>query len=246
MQAEHPETNAEEKIPLEAAEGAENAANNAPPPAPEAIHAPEQPHRSWFASFLHFLFGADTTVGRIMRPLLRWTAFVLILFAAGLLVMYFWRVAPTEKLLAQTVTDLAAAQTELAGAREDVAASQSAVSDMQARMQAAEETAQTASQHLLLTTLRNDVAGARVALLADHDLAAAILDVSAAELDLEKLAPTLEKVSPTLADELAADLATIQKGFATRPVNQSGLADQLFSFDVKLLGLEKLMFPEEK
>lgn len=244
MEAEHPETNAEEKIPLEAAEGAEGAGNNATPPAAEAIHAPEQPQRSWFGTFLHFLFGADTAVGRFMRPLLRWTAFVLILFAAGLLVMYYWRVAPTEKMLAQTVTDLAAAQTELAGAREEVATSQSTVSDMQARMQAAEETAQNASQHLLLTTLRNDVAGARVSLLADHDLAAAILDVSAAELDLEKLAPAIEKVSPTLADELAADLATIKKGFNTRPVDQNGLADQLFSFDVKLLGLEKLMFPE--
>ncbi len=243
MEVEHPEENLEEKAPTESMGSGDNQAEPVAP-IPETLHAPEKPHRSWFGSFLHFLFSTDTAVGRFLRPLLRWTAFILILFSAGLLVMFFWRARPAEQLLSQTVTQLAAAQTELAGARDKVAASDAEVSDMQARVQAAEETAQSASQHLLLVRLRNDIASARVALLADKDIAAAILDISAAEIDLADLKPAIEPINATLAGELEQDLAAIQKGLNTRPISQTVLADQLFSFDVKLLGLEKLMFPE--
>ncbi len=242
MEIEHPEEIAEEKTGSENAEAVENHAEPVPP-VPETLQMPEKPHRSWFAAVLHFLFSADTAVGRFLRPLLRWTAFIVILFAAGLLVMYFWRVRPTEKILAQTAAQLVVAQDELTGAREKVAASDAEMSDMQTRVQVAEETAQTASQHLLLTTLRNDIASARVALLADKDIAQSILDISAAKTDLESLKPAIEPINTTLADELDQDLTAIQKSLNSRPINQTTIADQLFSFDVKLLGLEKLMFP---
>lgn len=251
MEAEHPENQAEEEIAANEAAAAENKQQNSQPvggessqPAPETIRMPEEKHRSWFAALLYFLFGADTAVGRIMRPALRWAAFVLILFAAGMLVMYFWRVRPTDNLLRQTAADLAAAQAELTGARTAVTDSQGKVSDMQRRVQTAEAGALTASQHMLLTRLRNDVASARVALAAEKDTAAAILALSNAELDLREFTPAIDKFNATLAAELKDDLAGIQKGLSTRPVNQSGLAEDLFSFDVKLLGLEKLMFPE--
>jgi hypothetical protein len=217
---------------------------NAAPPVAETIQMPEGQHHSWFYSILHFLFSTDSAVGRFMRPLLRWTAFILILFCAGLLAMYFWRVRPAETLLGKTAGELAAAQAELAGARDEVAASRNKVSDMQTRMHIAEAEAANANQHMLLTALRNDIASARIALIADKDTAAAILNISNAELDLNQLAPAINQFNDTLANELKDSLARIQKGLNTRPVNQSGLADQLFSFDVKLLGLEKLMFPE--
>ncbi|GAP13397.1 hypothetical protein LARV_01151 [Longilinea arvoryzae] len=243
MEVEHSEDNLDEKAPTENVENNENQAETVPP-APDTLHTPEKPHRSWFASFLHFLFSTDTAAGRFLRPLLRWSAFIVVLFAAGLLVMYFWRVRPTEQILAQTAAQLVTAQDELTGARDKVTASDAEMSDMQTRLQAAEETAQTASQHLLLTTLRNDVASARVALLADKDVAQAILDVSAAELDLQELKPAVDKINATLGDELVQDLAAIKKGLNSRPISQTTLANQLFSFDVKLLGLEELMFPE--
>ncbi len=243
MEVEHNEDNLDEKAPTGNVENNENQAETVTP-APDTLHAPENPHRSWFGSFLHFLFSTDTAAGRFLRPLLRWLALIVILFAAGLLVMYFWRVRPTEKILAQTAAQLVAAQNELTGARDKVAASDAEMSDMQTRLQAAEETAQTASRHLLLTTLRNDIAGARAALLADKDVAQAILDVSAAELDLQELKPAVDQVNATLGDELAQDLAGIKKALNSRPINQTTLSNQLFSFDVKLLGLEELMFPE--
>ncbi|HWQ05121.1 MAG TPA: hypothetical protein VN452_07180 [Longilinea sp.] len=234
MNADHSDNTAEEKPEVE----------TAVPLAAETIQMPEGQHHSWFYSILHFLFGADTSVGRFMRPLLRWTAFVLILFSAGLLAMYFWRVRPAENLLTKTAGELAAAQAELTGARDEVSASRSKVSDMQTRMQTAEAAATSASQHLLLTTLRNDIAAARIALIADKDTAAAILSISNAELDLTQLVPAINQFNDTLANELKDNLARIKKGLDTRPVNQTGLADQLFSFDVKLLGLEELMFPK--
>ncbi|TLN24848.1 hypothetical protein FDZ74_02705 [bacterium] len=215
-------------------------------PVPESIIAPEKPRRSWFSSTMHYLFSKDTAVGRFMRPLLRWTAFVVVLFSAGLLTMYFLRVRPTEQLWAQTAAQLMTTRAELENAQEFVTTSQSEVSDMQTRVQTAEATARTASQHLLLTTLRNDIATARVALIADKDVAAAILNISAAELDLQALAPAIDDVNATLAIELQDDLAAIKKKLNARPVNQATLANELFSFDVKLLGLETLMFPEKK
>jgi len=234
MNADHSDKTAEEKPE----------AGTTASPATETIQMPEGQHHSWFYSILHFLFSADSSVGRFMRPLLRWTAFVLILFSAGLLAMYFWRVRPAENLLGKTAGELAAAQAELTGARKEVAVSQSNVSDMQARMQTAEAAATSASHHLLLTTLRNDIAAARISLIADKDTAAAILSISNAELDLNQLAPAIDKFNNTLANELKDNLSRIKKGLDTRPVNQAGLADQLFSFDVKLLGLEELMFPK--
>lgn len=246
METEHPENNAAEQA---AADGVQNhieeqvGAKEAQAAA-ETIRMPEEKHRSWFSSFLHFLFSSETAVGRFMRPLLRWAAFILILFSAGLLVMYFWRVRPAERLWAQTAAELTVAQQSLSGARDEVATSRNEMDAMQTRMQAAETEALTASQHLLLVTLRNDVAAARLALIADKDVASAILNLSAAELDLQALTPAIDQFNSALAGELKQNLERIQKGLKARPVNQSSLANELFSFDVKLLGLEKLMFPE--
>lgn len=248
MDVEHPELNAEEKPVVENVPGGENlnppSGPEGQPPMPETIRMPEEKHRSWFATTLHFLFSSETAVGRFMRPLLRWTAFILILFSAGLLAMYFWRVRPTERLLTQASSDLATVQAQVSGMESEVATSQENVSDMQARMETAEEEALIASRHLLLVTLRNDVAAARVALIADKDVAAAILNLSAAELDLEELSPAIDEINATLSAELKDDLAALKKSLNSRPVNQNLLADDLFSFDVKLLGLEELMFPE--
>lgn len=247
MDADRPETSKDEEI-VEAAAADVNAetgpAEEAQAPA-DTIYQPETPRRSWFGSVMNFLFSADTAVGRGMRRTLRWTAFVLILFAAGALAMYFWRVHPTEQILAQTAAQLVAVQSEIDGARNQVADSQAEMSAMQERLQAAESTSQAATQRLLLTTLRNDIAAARVALVADKDVAAAILNLSAAELDLKELTPAIDRLNASLAGELQQHLKRIQTGLNTRPVNQTGLANELFAFDVKLLGLQELMFPEE-
>lgn len=257
MESDRPETSRDEELEGKAAvqderlemESAENeidgssSLEEAQTPV-DTIHQPDQPRRSWFGSVMHFLFSSETAVGRGMRRILRWTAFVLVLFAAGALTMYFWRVRPTEQILAQTAAQLVAVQNEIDGARSQVAASQSEVSAMQERVQAAESAAQAATQRLQLTTLRNDIAAARVALIADKDVAAAILNVSAAESDLKELKPVIDRLNATLADELLQHLTRIQKGLNTRPVNQAGLANELFAFDVKLLGLQELMFPE--
>lgn len=212
----------------------------------ESVITPEKPRQSWFSSMLNFLFSKDTAVGRIMRPLLRWTALVLILFSAGMLTMYFLRVRPAEVLWAQTAAQLMVERDGLKSAQETAASREAEVSDMQARVQTAEETARTAGRKLLLVTLRNDIASARVALIADKDVAAAILNVSAAEIDLQALAPAIDEVNASLASELQDDLAAIKKRLNTRPVNQAVLANELFSFDVKLLGLQTLMFPEKE
>lgn len=247
MDADRPETSKDEEI-VEAAAADVNAetgpAEEAQAPA-DTIYQPETPRRSWFGSVMNFLFSTETAVGRGMRRTLRWTAFVLILFAAGALAMYFWRVHPTEQILAQTAAQLVAVQSEIDGARNQVADSQAEMSAMQERLQAAESTSQAATQRLLLTTLRNDIAAARVALVADKDVAAAILNLSAAELDLKELTPAIDRLNASLAGELQQHLKRIQTGLNTRPVNQTGLANELFAFDVKLLGLQELMFPEE-
>ena len=146
--------------------------------------------------------------------------------------------------MAQTAAQLVAVQNVIDGARSQVAESQSEMSAMQERVQAAENAAQAAAQRLLLTTLRNDIASARVALIADKDVAAAILNISAADQDLKELTPAIEKINATLAGELQQHLKRIQTGLNTRPVNQAGLANELFAFDVKLIGLQELMFPE--
>ena len=176
MDADRPETSKDEEI-VEAAAADVNAetgpAEEAQAPA-DTIYQPETPRRSWFGSVMNFLFSTETAVGRGMRRTLRWTAFVLILFAAGALAMYFWRVHPTEQILAQTAAQLVAVQSEIDGARNQVADSQAEMSAMQERLQAAESTSQAATQRLLLTTLRNDIAAARVALVADKDVAAIV------------------------------------------------------------------------
>lgn len=246
MDADRPETSKDEEI-VEAAAADVNAetgpAEEAQAPA-DTIYQPETPRRSWFGSVMNFLFSTETAVGRGMRRTLRWTAFVLVLFAAGALTMFFWRVRPTEQILAQTAAQLVAVQNEIDGARSQVAESQSEMSAMQERVQAAENAAQAAAQRLLLTTLRNDIASARVALIADKDVAAAILNISAADQDLKELTPAIETINATLAGELQQHLKRIQTGLNTRPVNQAGLANELFAFDVKLIGLQELMFPE--
>lgn len=247
MDADRPETSKDEEI-VETSASADVNTETGPAEETQApadtIYQPEKQRRSWFGSMMNFLFSSETAVGRGMRRTLRWTAFVLVLFAAGALTMFFWRVRPTEQILAQTAAQLVAVQNEIDGARSQVAESQSEMSAMQERVQAAENAAQAAAQRLLLTTLRNDIASARVALIADKDVAAAILNISAADQDLKELTPVIEKINATLAGELQQHLKRIQTGLNTRPVNQAGLANELFAFDVKLIGLQELMFPE--
>ena len=92
MDADRPETSKDEEIVETSASVDVNTetgpAEETQAPA-DTIYQPEKQRRSWFGSMMNFLFSSETAVGRGMRRTLRWTAFVLVLFAAGALTMFF-------------------------------------------------------------------------------------------------------------------------------------------------------------
>ena len=100
MDANRPETSKDDEI-IETSASADVNAETGPAEEPQApadtIYQPEKQRRSWFGSMMNFLFSSETAVGRVMRRTLRWTAFVLVLFAAGALTMFFWRCGPPSR-----------------------------------------------------------------------------------------------------------------------------------------------------
>ena len=50
-----------------------------------SVQASATPHHSWVYHVFNFFLGKETRLGRIMRPVLRWAAAVVGLFALGLL-----------------------------------------------------------------------------------------------------------------------------------------------------------------
>jgi len=100
-------------------------------PGIEATPEPEQPQPSTAGKILNWLFGPLTPVGKVMRPLLRWTALVEGLLAIGLLIGFFFLYMPTQAKLEEAQKSLSAANIELSQSKVDLAAAEQTIADQQ-------------------------------------------------------------------------------------------------------------------
>lgn len=178
-----------------------------PPPSDEEIQEIlPPPTQTWFSRMLHFLFSPDTHVGRVMRPFLRTTAFIVGFFALGVLAAYLLLYRPENQALKAARGELAAARTQIAVVEEqgrrtqaDLDASRNRVNEVMAVLESRE-----ARINLLL--LENHIAEARLA-LANRDGPRAQAALTAARESLQPLLPVIRTIDRELADSLDMRLA---------------------------------------
>ncbi len=230
---EAPQTNDVSSQPQQSAQAA-------PAPASEpsaAVYVPPR-RRSWLYRFLNFLLGADTRLGRIMRPVLRWTAAVVGLFALGLLAGFLLIYQPTQQ-------GLDAANLKISQQKADLDRQQAQMADLQNTLTAANQANQVSQDALKKAQARNgllvlisDVANART-YLAQKDGAKVMAAMDQARQDLNGIQPYLLANKKELSDELNGRLETV-RSVLVRDAQQAQVdLDNLYT---ALLAANNLLF----
>jgi len=174
-------------------------------PAPAPAAAATAPARS----LVYRLFSPETRLGRTLRPVVRWSGFVVGIFALGLLTAYLMLYLPTWQRLEETQQQWQQTSQQLSEAQAALAEAQ------QERDAARQEAGQSvialdkAKTHVALLTLINDITRARLALTA-QDGAAARSALKDAEVQLKALAPVIEADDQELNASLLSRLELVR------------------------------------
>lgn len=248
------DADAAENQPAETAEAEEVPAVEDPAPqpvdeAPQEIDAepagePASPaaRESGFTRFLRFLFGADTRVGRVMRPLLRGAALFMIAFGFGLLAAYFVMYQPMRAQYDAAFNDVKALAVQLNDANTSITALEEEQKAMQSTLALQQEEIDLSNYRVYFLIAKNDVLRARLALADTSDGPggpAALAALNELETHLADLLPYVEADDPVLANLLTSRLDVVQAEL----VRDSGQAKvELESFYSNLLELEDTLF----
>lgn len=208
--------------------------------------AKEEQKESAFKRFMNFLFGKESRVGRVVRPVLRVAALVVAMLALGALILYFTLYLPVRNQRDQALAEvqrinleLDSVQAELEDSQEELAAVEESTSETIASL---EEDLELANFKVRFLIAKNDVLRARMALLDEENgpggptAMAALNDL---EDHLEDLLPYVEEVDPVLAG-LLQDRLRVVKGEFARDAQQAKV--ELESFYANLLELEDTLF----
>jgi outer membrane murein-binding lipoprotein Lpp len=184
----------------------------APENPPAENPAPEKaalPRRSWVYRFFNFLFGAGSPVGRILRPVLRWTAAVVGLFALGLLAGYLLLYQPAQQGLVAAGQQNAALNDQIGRLQDQVNGLQNSVAAANQSVKAAQDAfARVQARNNLLVVIY-DVANART-YLAQKDGANLMKTLDKTRSDMDAVQPYLQSAKKDLADELNSRLETVR------------------------------------
>ena len=208
-----------------------------PIPADKPLYPPlptQQPRRSP----LTFLLGPETSVGRFMRPLLRWLAAVTGFFALGLLAGYIMIYQPTQREL--DAAQLSMPQTTPALTQKDqtLQASQSSSEQAQQNLKLAQtQLSKAASENGLLVVLVG-ISNARVSLVT-KDGPAAKIALEQAQADLAVIYPYISGLDLNNDELLKSRLDLAAKELVTDPT--AALSD-LDKLAVDLADLHQKLF----
>ena len=250
MQTEKPD--AKKNVNNEAENRADNAAGQALPET-EPVTTPhdsearpfsvaEPVKDSGFRRFLNFLFGADTRVGRVMRPVLRTLALIVISLGAGLLVAYFTLYLPLREQRDTAAAEIQRLNGVLGEAQTSAGTVQDEMKSLQTRMEELQTENDRANFKIFFLIAKNDVLRARLALVDDSGgpggptALAALNDL---EAHLQDLLPFIETTDPVLADLLLSRLEVV-RGELGRDAEQAVI--ELEGFYSNLLELEATLF----
>ncbi len=181
-------------------------------PAPAPAAAAAAPARS----LVYRLFSPETRLGRTLRPVVRWSGFVVGIFALGLLTAYLLLYLPTWQRLEET-------QQQWQQTHQQLSEAQAALAEAQQERDAARQEAgqsvtalKKANTHVALLTLINDITRARLALTA-QDGAAARSALKDAEAQLKALAPVIEADDKELNASLLSRLELVRNEISRDP-----------------------------
>jgi hypothetical protein len=211
------------------------------PPIPEAapeaappLHKPGIIYR-----FFHSIFGADSKVGRVVRPVVRAAAFSVVLFTTGLLAVYLLLYQPEVKL--RTSSQLALKNTQLKLAESDLSLQnlQKQYATLQANFQKAQDDQKKTDMHLLLVNTRIKAAEAQIALW-NKDGATALQALKDTRTLLDKILVTVKSSSPDRAVLLDNELTSATTNLVPDP---NASISFLRLLDSDLVVVEKYLFP---
>ncbi len=226
----------------EASAGSESAPTQPASPGPEAAPSPEPaapppapPRESGLSRFLRAVFSPQTRLGRIVRPTLRWTGFVVAFFALGVLAAYIKLYRPASELLALSQSRLQETRAQLATANADLANTRTELESTQAQLKQTLSAQERLQARLSLLKVLNHVLSARITLYGRNGVEAQ-KSLEAAQGALEEVLPQMRAADETTAEQLKTRLA-----LALSELNdpQTAQAD-LTILTGKLLEAEKL------
>ncbi len=191
--------------PVEAAPETEIPAAVEAPPAPEP---PKPAQKPWLYRAMYATLSPETRLGRIMRPVLRWTAAIAGLFALGMLATYLLLYAPTAQQLAAARADLQSAQQQATETGSTLAAAQANLADLQTRYDQSQAALKKAGMRVGLLQVANQVAAARLA-LDNRDGAAAQKALADARTILNQVLPDVKGIDANAATQLDSRLTLV-------------------------------------
>lgn len=211
-------------------------------PSPEG----QGPKESFFKRVLKFLFSPETRVGRILRPVLRFTALIVGMLAIGILAAYFTLYLPVRSQRDQALTEIQRINLELENTQSELSQTQDELNTIEDSTSATiadlEKQNKLANFKVYFLIAKNDVLRARLALLDDANgpggptAMAALNDLDS---HLQDLIPYVEETDPVLAN-LLQDRLRVVKGEFARDAQQAKV--ELESFYSNLLELEDTLF----
>ncbi len=195
----------------------------APPVTPPAPVETQKPARSWLYRLLYAMFSPETRLGRILRPVLRWTAAIAGLFALGMLATYLLLYAPTNQQLAAARSDLQSARAQATQTGADLATAQKSLADLQTQYNTAQSVLKKVGVRISLLQISNQVAAARLALV-NRDGAAAQKSLGNARSILDQVLPDVKGIDANAATQLDSRLTLVVSELNDPATAQADLA----------------------
>lgn len=208
---------------------------------PSVVDLSAGPKKNWFKRFLNWWLGPDTKIGRFNRRVLRTLAWVLGLFALGLLVGYIFFYRPVANELAKSQADLTQARQQAAEMQPKLDLVQGDLSklqdqDLQNRLDLA-----TAQSHISLLSVITNVQKTRISLVGS-DTAGARIALTDAKTALEIIQPGINQADMKLGQSIQDRFALVEKELTGDP--KTALSD-LAILAGQLADAEKLLFPKK-
>jgi hypothetical protein len=169
---------------------------------------PQKPTRSWLSRFFYTLLSPQTRLGRFMRPLLRWTAAIVGLFALGMLATYLLLYAPAAQQLAAAQADLQSAREQAGKTNAVLNETQKNLADLQTQYNSSQAALKKVGVRVSLLKVSIQVAAAQLALV-NRDGAAAQKALVDARTILDQALPDVKSVDANAATQLDSRLTLV-------------------------------------
>ncbi len=154
---------------------------------------------------LYVLFSPETRMGRFLRPLVRWLAIIVGLFALGFLTAYLLLYRPEYASRLDAQKQIATLQQELKETKSELTKTAADLKAVQERYDATKTEAEKLAVRVQIAAVIQNALEAQNA-LANREQGIARQAVTSAKAALEKVQPAIRGKNPALADDLMTRL----------------------------------------